>query len=409
MGKFINTDYKETVQSVSEFGKSLLNNQYYRFNDKKGIVIATYYNINKDATSLDPGSLLAYDELGKDSPIRLNRIEDFVLYNFPKIELDMDNGDFGLESQPIRGECVILPNTITPCEGDFFEVPIIYGGPYLWKVTKVGRDTLENGQNAFKIEFILDRVTNEDLKYNIADEFICVDVHDGTNHKAVVESKRYQKALRLEQTSTTLKDYFIDLFFNRYVQTFTVQPSINYRIYDPFLIEFLIRNEILIGAEDDYVSVEHQMNVPVTFSIDYNKSIFRAIENGSKDDLYCSKNKWHPDIIDQLSSIFDTRFEEYYSTHYMDNTDPYLLKSGTIIGYVLSDNLLDHIDTNTLYDLEETDSYQNILIQYFNDVNPMEICYDVLDRIDYGEGIKIFYLIPILIFCIEKSIKKLLN
>ena len=47
------------------------------------------------------------------------------IYGAEKIQLSLENGDFGLESGEIAGESIILPNTITPYTGDYFEIPHI--------------------------------------------------------------------------------------------------------------------------------------------------------------------------------------------------------------------------------------------------------------------------------------------
>lgn len=408
MGKFVNTQYKDTVKSLDGMAKDLLHNQYYRYNDRKAMTPSIYYNINKEATSLDSGAKIAYDELGDNSPIWFNRIEDLFLYGFPRIELDMENGDFGLESQPIQGECIILPNTITPCEGDFFEVPFIYDGPYLFKVVKVGRDTLENGANAFKVEFILDRTTNKDIKERISDQFIAIDTLDGTNNRTVIENKKYQLAKKIDDMCSNLKGYFTDLFFNRYVQTFIVEYNGEY-IYDPYLIEFLIRNEILSNGNDRYVSVSHQLAMPRTFAIDYDNCIFRAIETCSKEKMLVARNRWYTEAINNLASIFSTRYQTYYQTKYVDNS----MSTPSIIafsfGEVLSTSLIESIENDELSLPDDTGRYKDIIIKYFASKDITEEDLDLIQSIEFSVGTEIYYTIPILIFCLESYIKKLLG
>ena len=73
MGRILQTTYQDTVNQVTNFYSDLVNNPFYIYNDKKP-VICTYYNINKDYSSLDPGSKIHMDNIGSDSPIRYNRI-----------------------------------------------------------------------------------------------------------------------------------------------------------------------------------------------------------------------------------------------------------------------------------------------------------------------------------------------
>ena len=62
MGKIIETNYHETVGKITSFATDLVNNPFYVLNDKKPSIV-TYYNINKEKSSLDPGSKLSYDNI----------------------------------------------------------------------------------------------------------------------------------------------------------------------------------------------------------------------------------------------------------------------------------------------------------------------------------------------------------
>ena len=80
MGKIIETSYHETVGKITGFSTDLINNSFYVLNDKKPSTV-TYYNINKEASSLDPGSKLSYDNIGSDSSIRFNKITLLCVWN----------------------------------------------------------------------------------------------------------------------------------------------------------------------------------------------------------------------------------------------------------------------------------------------------------------------------------------
>ena len=100
-GKFISTKYYDTQDSLVKMNQDLVKNPFYLYNDKKGTKVK-YYNINTEKTTLDPGSKLAYTDIGDNSPIRFNVIHDLYLYQFIKMELNFDNGEFGLENNPLR-------------------------------------------------------------------------------------------------------------------------------------------------------------------------------------------------------------------------------------------------------------------------------------------------------------------
>ena len=264
LGKILNTTYHDTVDKLTGFYSDLVNNPFYVLNDKKP-VICTYYNINKDYSSLDQGSKLHMDNMGSESPIRYNRIYDFILYGFNRIELNTQNGEFGLENDTIEGECYILPNTILPTEGDYFEVEHIKDSTWLFMVQDVQQDTLANGSNAYKISYKLEYLDNKEIQSRIVYNFRMIEVREGTNISRIVRCEDYDIAKIADEKAVMMKGYFEDLFYNEKVQTFIYIDSMDYRTYDPYLIEFLIRNKILDNGEDSYLHVDHKIFLPNTF------------------------------------------------------------------------------------------------------------------------------------------------
>lgn len=409
MGKYINTSYADSIQSISGMSNDLLDHPYYLFNDKRGIIVTkNYYNINKERSTLDEGAQIHQSELGPECPFRYNRVKGLILYGFPKIELGMDIGDFGLESSEITGECYIMPNTIIPIENDYFEIPQLKDNVWLFKVTKVEPDTLPNGFNTYKISFVLDRTDNDQTIMDlVVKEFTCVDIQDGTEIRAVVEDDKLEKARKLDDICTALKTYYIDLFFNRYVQTFVVENIFENYNYDPFLIEFIIRNEIVSCGADRYVSVIHQLPINTTFGIDYNRSVYRAIEDCDKQRLFGSKRSYVLQQINCLASIFNERYETYYQTTYIPQSDQAL--NTLFAGTVMDDEFVSRIDECRYFEGDDKDRYLNIIIKYFNHKEINDDDLGAIEDIDYDEGKYVFYRIPILIFCIESYIKKLLK
>lgn len=406
-GKFINTTYYDTQDALVEINRELVQNPFYLFNDKKGTKVK-YYNINDEKTTLDPGSKLAYTDIGENSPIRFNVIHDLYLYQFSKGELNFDNGEFGLESDPIRGESYILPNTIVPRDGDYFEVDHINDSTWLFKVVNVQRDTLENGSNVYKIEWSLDRTSNEEIQCNVVEEYKYLNVEEGTNLKAVIKLEKYDIAVKLDQLSVTLVDYFQDIFYSDKIQSFTYKWFNEFNMYDPFVIEFIKRNKLLKGS-DKFIFVEHQLPVPATFSIDYNRTLYRAFEERSIDKLKCSKYMSQADYIDSAISIFATRYEEYFALNYHvinQEVGPFNPKG---IIPIISEELFNRIIENNKYDSECKNQYDNILIKFFHGEDLYLEDIDHIHDIDFETTKDMFYKLILLIFCVDFYTKKLLS
>lgn len=405
-GKFINTQYSDTIDNLVNINHDLINNPFYLFNDKKGTKVK-YYNINKEKSTLDKGSKLSYTDLGSDSPIRFNVINDLFLYQFSKAELNFDVGDFGMTSNDITGESYILPNTIEPTEGDFFEVDHIKDSTWLFKVTDVQRDTLDNGSNVFKINWLLDRTTNRDILNNVVEEYKYLFVEQGTNIKSIVKMEKYDIAAKLDNLATSLREYFIDLFYDEKVQTFIYTLYIDSKMYDPFIIEFINRNK-LIATNGDYIYIDHKIPVNKTFVIDYEKSIYHAFELCNIDKLLYSCRISQAKFIDCPTSIFKSRYENYYELEYkIYSQDNNCFNPGGLI-YIMDDNLLERIITNDKY-TEKENLYKNIFIKYFNKEN---ICKEDIESIEYFDicdVYSVFYNLLFLIFCIDNYTKTLLS
>ena len=411
MGKFINTTYQNAVDSITNMNKDLISNPFYLFNNNKPTKV-TYYNICLDKSTLDPGSELAYTNIGDKSPLRFNVIHDMYIYQFPRIEVNLENGDFGQESSPIEGESYILPNTIKPMEGDYFEVEHIKDRKWLFRVNSVDLDTLDNDNNVWKINWSLDRGDNREILKNVVNNFEYIISPEGTNTKAVVELSDYQFALELDNFTSSLREYFKDLFYDEHVQTFTYKWYNESTMVDPFSIEFIQRNDLLSDSENQYWYVKQQVVLPKTFAIDYNRSIFMAFEKHDKDCIMNYQYQSQADYIDDAISIFATRYEPYfalnYKTYYFDTNTPTTPKG---IIPVLSEDFILHIATGELYTKEDDEKklYLNTIIKWFkNDkITKEDICH--IKCIDLNTTEEIYYHLLFLIFVIDQYTKQLLN
>lgn len=424
MGKLLNTTYHDSVNNITTLYNNLVNNPFYNWNDKKPSIV-TYYNINKDYSSLDPGSKIQYDNINDDSPIRYNRIYDFIIYGFDKIELQIENGEFGLESSEIEGDVYILPNTIIPYEGDYFEVSHIRDSTWLFIIKDVQRDTLQNGSNAFKLSYKLEYLDHNMILNKIKWNYRMIETREGTNISSIVRCEDYDIARIIDEKAVMLKGYYEELFYDSKVQTFIYEDLREFRFYDPFMIEFLIRNKILDNGEyTDYTYVDHKLDIPKTFSLDYDKTFFRSFEKKDKYKLQSSNHKVTYKTINSFGTLFESRYETYYEVYYEDLYTNYNLNC-------ISDDLINRVILNNLYtNLDDNYSifaWSNIIIKYFNDEDLEVEELNSLDNLLYfykeyinsienkkelleiDSSIRLFYIIPLIIFCLEKYIEKVLS
>ena len=406
MGKIIETAYHDTVEKITGFNGKLLDNSFYVLNDKKPTIV-TYYNINKEASSLDPGSKLAYDNVGRETPLRFNKIDRFIVYGFDKIELQTDNDEYGLEADKITGDCFVLPNTIIPIYGDYFEVEHITDSTWLFIVTDVQQDTLQNGSNAYKLTYRLEYIDNKIIQENVVEHFTMVEKREGTNIVKVVETDKLARAKELDRCAVTLKEYFIDLFYNQHVQTFIYCDLTEWRVYDPYMIEFLIRNKILDNGSDSFIYVNHQIPVVNTFSMDYDRTFFRAFEDKDLDKLLKSEYTTMLEDITAYGSTFAARYEAYFKAKYIKPRVGYRTESipSKLLYRICDKKYVDEVTSN----VEHIPLFINVLIKYFTEEDITNIELESIYNYHYNTAIHTFYIIPLLILSLEDAIERLMR
>ena len=401
MGNFINTNYNKTIDNLVEGAKSRLNNPFYIYGDRKPTIV-TYYNINHNASTLDKGSSTLYDDIGQNSSLRFNKIENFHLYGIEKININLDVGEYGLES-PIEGEALILPNTIVPVPGDMFIINHVIDKPYLFMVTGIGIDTLYTGANFYKISYKLTRTDMDALTsletVQTIKRFTYKAGNVGTTLTPLIESNQAELIDKIEDNIDTLLNYYMNLFYKNSVQNFILEYQHMY-LYDPYLIEFMIRNKLFALSGNNYFHVEQAVYIGDTFALEYDHTIFKDIEIKKSN---MRLNSVYPVPVDDPNSLLVDRLESYYKLSnkvmYKDYDNP--------INWLDMD-LLDRVINNELYDEDSNLYYRNLLILYMNNKE-----FDITDKlmnsimdIEFNYTKELFYMIPILVFILKSYVNK---
>ena len=401
MGNFINTNYNKTIDNLVEGAKSRLNNPFYIYGDRKPTIV-TYYNINHNASTLDKGSSTLYDDIGQNSSLRFNKIENFHLYGIEKINVNLDVGEYGLES-PIEGEALILPNTIVPVPGDMFIINHVIDKPYLFMVTGIGIDTLYTGANFYKISYKLTRTDMDALTsletVQTIKRFTYKAGNVGTTLAPLIESNQAELIDKIEDNIDTLLNYYMNLFYKNSVQNFILEYQHMY-LYDPYLIEFMIRNKLFALSGNNYFHVEQAVYIGDTFALEYDHSIFKDIEIKKSN---MRLNSVYPVPVDDPNSLLVDRLESYYKLSnkvmYKDYDNP--------INWLDMD-LLDRVINNELYDEDSNLYYRNLLILYMNN-KEFDITDKLMDSImdlEFNYTKELFYMIPILVFILKSYVNK---
>ena len=401
MGRFTQLNYHaEFTNSIAEEFKKRLDNTYYILNSKKS-TITTYYNINIEETTLDPGLGIHYSDLAnRFSSLRFNKINKCYLYGIGGAELNAAYGDWGIEGSEISGSCIVLPNTFIPYPNDFFSINYI-DKDLLFKVISVTPDTIPNGANFYKIDYILDQHSWEEgtIEDKVVRSMTMKVENLGTNKKLFMTDKEAQFDDDMTTTITKLQNYFKELFYDGNIQSFCFQQD-NALFYDPYMIEFIIRNDIL--DNEDFIYVAHRTVLSSYFNIEYEKSEFMAFENCRMDQIKKFNSPFVGMAVEEATSLLSQHYETYYQMTY----SKYHRLATVASFYIFNTEFFNHIITNERYDdTEEQKMVYNIVIDYLNGKDT-EYSYIIkaVERMDLLKDKETFYLIPFLIFILNKRV-----
>lgn len=394
MGKFLNKTYVKTIDSIINKTIDNLHNPYYRFSDKPPTTV-TYYNINTNETTLDEATSTAYSYTSLDSSLRYNKIKDFIIYGLDKIQVQIDAGDFGAESDAIEGEAVILPNTIKPFPQDYFTINHV-GKSFIFKITNVSLDTLPDGVNTYKINYRLSSSEETDIDKLTVKEFTMVANNLGTNLAVVIEDSDYNYCARLEKINDFLKTAYRALFYSDKTQTFVYTYN-DKNFYDPYCLEFIIRNELMKTSELPYLHIEQQLYLGTMFPIEYSKTLFYSIENKSPiSDI--NNPSMEATLITDNTSLLSRFAEVYYQVHFHKMGARFPVPS-------FDDEIYSRIKEKDFYKTDSPKYFKNILIMYFNNMSLDKQILDSYEHLDFN-GIaanELFYYIPVAIYIFEAT------
>ena len=344
---------------------------------------------------------LQEDIIGSKSPARYNLIHNASVFgNGIRLEQSLEIGEVGLESSPLEIELYVLPDTFVPYREDFLIIPHS-GKTHLYKVTSVTPDTLENGANFYKINIKYWTKTGiADIDKQVVEEYEMVVNYVGTAYKSVIKSSEYDLIEKLDDVLYKLFTYYNSLFFKEKVQCHVCMKDIMSFFYDPYLYEFIIRNDVFTN-KGSYVYIGQPIELPATFGFKYDRTFFRAVEEGDikyfKEHSTCAKR------ITQPFTLFTTRKEEYY---YIDYDSPGFYDEQMS---VIDPDLVGAIKNNELFKPDSNKEFYNIIVKYFNGSKITLNDIDTIEKLNYLDSDYLYYAIPEVMFIIEKNIKNILK
>ena len=398
---FTNTEYRNTISSLTQAQQEKLQNPYYKFINQKPTVV-TYWNINTKLSTLDEGTRTNYAQLGNKSPLRYNKVKNFVVYGLPQFNVNMGLGEFGVESSEISGEFLVLPNTIIPNVDDYFTIPYLTK-TYIFRVNNVSISNLEAGQEYYICQFFLDNSIDDYETYlnsvNLAYEYNFEIANVGTNKTTLFTDAEQNAISVLEKLYDRFRTYYIELFYRENVDTF-IYGYQDMWLYDPYLVEFCIRNELFSAYDSKYLFLYQAVHKSHTFIIEYDHTILKDIEE--RESQLHTNSLYAIPVHDPDSMLID-RMEDYLQ---LSNN---IQHSNSNPINQIHNTLFDMIQQNHSYDEEDSKNpklYWNIIINFMNNEDfqfTNEEIQSLLNmKMRYHKDL--FYEIPILMYIIKSYI-----
>jgi len=381
----------------------------------------TYYSLDNIKSTVDQNLEGVIENLGSESPLKFEKIENFVIYGLDASSLGSELSEYGMD-QTYESEATIIPNTIVPKPGDFFSIGYDERN-YIFEVMEVTPDKLHN-HKFFKISFLLRPEDVLNLEKQVSGNFDTVYESLGTSNRVILEKSSsliYQYSLKLLRT---LQEKYIKLFYKEKLELICSKISgIESDSYlNCSLVNKFIRDNELLKLKSPYfesIFIMDNLKLDVDFSFldEYSKSIYNAVMEMDHEDLKTATYiKSH--TTDERFSAFDF-YEKVYDTILLQDG---LIDSDNLFDKIeLSSEFSDKIINNELYQDSKEYFYENIIIRFIN----KELIFNItlLEDIEkYGintfpysnngllyNSLKSYLYIPVILYIIKLYQKNLLE
>ena len=270
---------------------SLLDQQMYKY-DKflhsrinkytgDGKTLVTYFNINDQNSTTSLGMETHYQILGKDSPLRYDRIENMILLGFTQLNPEDSNvSSTNVRNYSLSGESFIIPGTIMPKENDFFIVNHLNMN-HLFRVTAVTQDGL-NANGYYKFSYSLYSTNPEELdnlrKQTIGNYVMDLQTIGGEDLTPVISKEDHEIRSRLISMVNDMIESYIAQFYDQTHNCFICHLN-GRSLFDLCGNMFMAKHGIMIrdNCNGNIVLNENKTNDP-RINMLYQKSPYKWIE-----------------------------------------------------------------------------------------------------------------------------------
>ena len=289
-----------------------------------GRTIVTYFNINDDRTTDSFGLNDIYQTLGKDSPLRYNRIDELPILQFSPLQpQDTQASTTTVRNYEIVGEAYVIPGTIQPKENDFFIVKQLNMN-HIFRVSAVGQDGL-NTDGSYKISWQLFSTNPNEIewiyKQTVAEFKTDLQTIGGNDLTPIIGKQDYEHRSRLIQMVNDMVDNYVSRFYVQRHNCLICRVN-GESLFDPCGNMFMAKHGLLINdnAYGNLVLNEDKLHMHDIKAL-YEKSPYKWIERDAPI-RYLDTFKYH--IMDSYNFV-ESSFPMYGDNdiHVMIPNDPW--------------------------------------------------------------------------------------
>ena len=392
-------DEQQMIQDNIFLYEQRLKSPIRRFTDKS-FVPSTYFHVKNTETTVDSGYGDVEEILGPNSPIRFICIKGLPLYGAEQIVLNLNNGDYGLNTE-YEGDVTVIAGTIKPIQNDHFLINTLKDS-YIFRITEVSYDALVQ-EASYRVHFVLEYIDNrmvEQLKrQTIGYKSIRLE-NIGTDERAVIEEADLEKVEKIETMYQKMVDGMLTFYYNSRYNCLLGEMENGLKLYDPFQAFFINKHRLFHArSQIDGTVLSILVNDPKQ-PLKYERSIYRCFELRD-----IKKISVFPYTTWLGSTNFDTSFYKWVddTVHIVDFpkiTDP--LKHVQIF----SEAFVEEIKTNNYHDDENI--YRYVIADYFN--NPDFSIHNIPEGLEHeimrleDANLEIFFLTPVILYIIRTTI-----
>lgn len=397
---FLNTNIETYIDKAAEYSKYLEGSPNF----------VTYYSIDMENSTTDPGLGTIIEQVGRESPIKYNKINNLPIYQVGESQPSFDySEDTGLDGS-MNGTAVIPPNLIQPQPNDYLTFTYHQRNSSvlkLFRVSSVEMSTL-NTKTYYQITYVEDNGVS--LSYlegrQKSEEFEAIYENIGTGKLPIVKETTYRFSVELQKVIDKISNLYVDDYWSEHLNSFLYKSGEFSWIYDNYLHYFINQHDLFIYENTLLSNILVENHFPLT-ERDFRSSFYYKVINNH--DL-TTNYKFNNIPNDRLFSGFYGTFQNItYQPAPVNSDKPddkccCKNKSLSLFDFDLSDFAdNDIVDLSSLSGIDPVSQVLLLYMQEKTDLLNLELLQELVDYLmDQPKSINLYIKIPVLIYILRK-------